>query len=71
MVKPRFNKESKEERFQRIATARTLKILDDLRLLGNCANKYVYSYSKEDVNKLFSTIEKELESVKSLFNNQS
>ena len=68
MVKPRVNGETKEEKFKRIATARTLRVLNDLRLLGNCANTSIYSYTQKDVNKIFSAIEKELKRVKALFN---
>ena len=68
MVKPKVNGETKEEKFKRIATGRTLRILNDLRLLGNCANTSIYSYTQKDVNKIFSTIEKELKRVKILFN---
>ncbi len=67
MVKPKVEGESKQEKFKRIASARTKKILEDLRLLGNCANTGNYHYSKEDINKIFSTIEKEVKRVKSLF----
>lgn len=67
MVKPKVDDETKEAKFKRIATARTLKVLEDLRLLGNCANTSTYSYTKDDVNKIFSTIEKELKRVKSLY----
>ena len=68
MVKPRVNGETKEEKFKRIAAARTLRILNDLRLLGNCANTSIYSYTQKDVNKIFSAIEKELKRIKALFN---
>ena len=67
MVKPKINNETKEQKFKRIATARTLRILEDLRLLGNCANTSTYSYAQEEVSKIFSTIEKEIKRVKSLF----
>jgi len=68
MVKPKVDGETKEDKFKRIATSRTQRILDDLRLLSNCANTGTYSYSQQDVNKIFSTIEKELKRVKGLFN---
>lgn len=67
MAKPKIARETKEERFKRIASARTQKILDALRLLGNCANKNIYSYSEEDVAKIFRAIEKELRRIKMLF----
>jgi len=67
MVKPKFENETKEQKFKRIATTRTRRILEDLRLLGNCANRGTYSYNEEDVNKIFSAIESELKRVKSMF----
>ena len=48
--------ESKEERFVRIAEARTNKIIDMIRLLGNCSNKTNYDYTTADVKKIFTTI---------------
>ena len=67
MVKPKVDGETKQEKFKRIASARTQRILEDLRLLGNCANTATYQYTEEDVNKIFSTIEKEVKRVKTLF----
>ncbi len=67
MVKPHFEGETKEEKFKRIATARTLRLLEDLRLLGNCANRGAYGYDENDVIRIFSTLDKELKRVKSLF----
>lgn len=61
------NTESKSDRFIRIAEARTNKILDMIQLLGNCANKSTYDYSKEDVKKIFNAIEEELRLAKSKF----
>lgn len=60
-------KESKRECFVRIAEARTNKIIDMLRLLGNCSNTATYEYTKEDVKKIFSAIEEELKSAKTKF----
>lgn len=59
---------TKNERFKRIASARTNKILEQIRLLGNCANKNNYSYSLEEVRKIFAAIESELKVTKSKFN---
>lgn len=67
MVKPKVDGESKQGKFKRIASARTQRILEDLRLLGNCANTGTYQYSREDIHKIFSTVEKEVKRVKSLF----
>jgi hypothetical protein len=60
-------KETPNEKFIRIAEARTQKIIDMIRLLGNCANPYVYEYTKKDVEKIFSAIEYELSMTKKKF----
>ena len=49
--------ETKSEKFKRVAGNRTNKILDLIRILGNCSNTSIYEYSQEDVNKIFSAIE--------------
>jgi hypothetical protein len=67
MAKLRVDNETPEEKFKRIATLRTQRLLEDLRLLGNCSNVGLYEYTEEDVNKIFSTIDKEMKRVRSLF----
>lgn len=57
----------KIERFKRVAENRTNKIIDQIRLLGNCANKSNYEYDEEDVKKIFSAIEAELKETKSKY----
>ncbi len=59
--------ESKRDCFVRIAEARTNKIIDMLRLLGNCSNTATYEYTKEDVKKIFTAIEEELKATKTKF----
>lgn len=59
--------ELKEDRFKKIAVNRTQRILNDLRLLGNCSNQAAYKYKEEDVKKIFSAIDIELKRVKQLF----
>ena len=59
--------ETKNDKFVRIAEARTNKIIDMIRLLGNCSNTSSYEYSKEDVKKIFNTIDAELKAAKSRF----
>ena len=59
--------ETKRERFVRIAEARTNKILEMMRLLGNCSSKSNYEYSDEDVKKIFNALEKELKNTKNKF----
>lgn len=64
------NNETPEERFKRIATVRTNAVLDKLRILGNLSNRQAYSYSEEDINKIFSTINKQLKEVRVKFNSR-
>lgn len=47
----------RRDRFLKIAATRTNKILEDIRLLGNCGNTNNYEYTDEEVSKMFSTIE--------------
>lgn len=63
--------ESKKDKFVRIAEARTNKIIDMIRLLGNCSNKASYEYSKEDLRKIFTAIENELKAAKAKFDSSS
>ena len=54
-------KETKEEYFLRIAKPRVSNVLKALRILSNCSNRNNYSYDQEQVNKMFATITKGLE----------
>ena len=63
--------ELKEERFKKIAVNRTQRILNYLRLLGNCSNQTAYKYREDDVKKIFSTIDSELKRVKQLYANKN
>ena len=40
---------SKRERFVKKATDRTNHVLKALKVLGNCANKNIYDYNKEEI----------------------
>ncbi len=57
----------KEERFKRVAENRTNKIINQIRLLGNCSNKSNYQYDEEDIKKIFSAIDAELKLTKAKF----
>lgn len=61
-------KETREERFKRIASRRVRDILYKLRLLGNCSDRANYSYDEKQVRKIFSNIDDELKRIKFLFN---
>ncbi len=62
--------ENREERFRRIATARTNAVLDKIRIIGNLSNRKMYSYSEEDINKIFSAINKQLREVRVKLNSR-
>ena len=62
-----MSNESKRDRFVRLAEARTNKILEMMRLLGNCSSKANYEYTDEDVKKIFAALEKELKNTKNKF----
>ena len=64
------NNETPEERFKRIAAVRTNAVLDRLRILGNLSNRQMYSYSEEDINKIFSAINKQIKEVRIKFNSK-
>ena len=59
--------DKKAENFKRLAENRTNKIIDMLELLGNLSNKSNYSYTQEQVELIFDSIEAELEIQKQKF----
>lgn len=60
-------KESKDEKFRRLAEARVNKILHLFRLLGNLSWTANYAYSKEQVEQIFTTLQLELVKTKLRF----
>ena len=64
------NEETKREKFVRIAEARTNKIINMIQLLGNCSNQSLYEYSQKDLNKIFNTIQTELDEAKKRYSKQ-
>ena len=61
------DRESKGDRFIRVAERRTAKVLTDLRLLGQCANRRTYEYSPEQTRKIFREIRRSLGAVEKRF----
>jgi len=61
------NKIKKRERFRRLAVYRTNEVLKRLKVLGNCANRSAYDYNEEDINKIFSEIERRIKIIKAKF----
>jgi len=62
-----MNKEQRRERFKRLGTARTKAVLQKLKVLGNCANRQAYEYTEDEIEKIFSAIEKYLRAIKTKF----
>jgi hypothetical protein len=57
----------RRERFLKIAATRTNKIIEDIRLLGNCGNTNNYEYTDEEVKKIFHSIKESLFEAKARF----
>lgn len=57
----------KKERFKRLAVYRTNEVLKRLKILGNCANRSAYSYTEEEINKIFLAIERKVKEIKAKF----
>jgi hypothetical protein len=62
-----YTEEARKDRFNRIATRRTNRILNDLRLLGNTSHRSLYYYEDRDVEKVFQAIEKKIIEVRAKF----
>lgn len=69
-AKKGFEDETKRDKFVRLATARTNKIIDMIQLLGNCSNTSQYEYSQKDVDKIFKAIQVELDEAKKRYSKQ-
>lgn len=54
-------KEAKADRFRRVAEARVNKIIKMVRLLGNCSNPMTYEHKPEQVEQIFTVLQRELE----------
>ena len=59
--------ETKAEKFKRLSLARVQKATKYINNLGNLANKSSYNYTKEDVDKIFGYLQKQIDDAKSKF----
>jgi hypothetical protein len=59
--------EDKQAKFRRLAKQRGERILKDMRLLGNLSNTNNYSYTEDEVKKIFATLDDELKYARSRF----
>ena len=55
------------DRFVRLAEARTSRLLKDIALLSNLSNRTNYSYTEEDVKKIFAALNAELKEAQARF----
>ncbi len=62
-----MEKETKRDRFVRVAEARTNKILHQIRLIGNLSNQNIYEYTDKDIEQIFTAIEEEISTLKKRF----
>lgn len=58
------------EKFVRLAEARVTKTLKDIKLIGNLSNRGNYSYTDEDARKIYQTLKKAVEDMKSKFDSK-
>ena len=57
----------KRERFKKVATRRTNAVLKKIQILGHCANRSLYEYDEDDLNKIFGEIERAIKLTKIKF----
>lgn len=62
-----MDSENKNERFRRLAASRGDRLIREVVLLGNLSNRKNYEYSPEEVDALFTPIERELREVRAMF----
>ncbi len=59
------------EKFKDLAISRVNKAINQIRLVGNLANRNYYTYSDEEVKKIFSALESEIRKSKEKFKNST
>lgn len=59
--------ETKADRFKRLATSRVKKVLTAMDILSNCSSRTTYEYTPEQVEKLFSYLDKGIEDLRLAF----
>ena len=62
-----MNRESKDERFIRLAEARVNKIIRMVRLLGNLSGSANYSYTQNQVEQIYTALQTELDKSRKRF----
>lgn len=67
MEKQPIINEHPRDRFKRLATQRTNIVLKRLKVLGNCSNRNIYEYDEQDIEKIFSEVERKVKETKAKF----
>lgn len=60
--------DNKRERFKKLAVYRTNEVLKRLKVLSNCGNRSAYEYSEDEINKIFTEIDRSVKVAKAKFN---
>lgn len=59
--------DNKKDNFKRIAEKRTKKIIESISKLQNLTNTSFYEYTEEQIEAIFTAIQKELDNQKKIF----
>lgn len=70
MVQSNTMKQSKTDAFKKIAEKRTTRVLDSLRLLGQCANRRSYEYTDTQAKKIFNEIRRAVRDAEQRFKDE-
>jgi hypothetical protein len=57
----------KRAKFVGLAEKRVSRLLNDIRLIGNLANRSNYSYNDQDVARIFNVLDQEVKALKLKF----
>lgn len=60
-------KETKSQRFQRVAAERTGRAIQKIRLVGSCSSRGGYEYSDAQVKQILAALDKAVKGVASQF----
>lgn len=60
----------RRNKFVELAENRVNKAIDQIRLIGNLANRSNYSYTEKDAAKIFKALKKSLDEMKALFDSK-
>ena len=65
-----MKKPDRRDRFVDLAEKRVSKTLKGLRLIGNLSNRSNYSYTEQDVTKIYRALKSALEEMKARFDSK-